>query len=172
VDGEAAKLGLLIGAQAAGIIARCAGGLPRRVKLLLDNLQRLYPDDNRSQLGVLKVRQYLQFAGYDDERGLSPDEQAYLSALAARGTVSLLTLAALLGVDAKYARSQVEARSSSETSWRSNTVPAAGSRKPGRNCCPAPPPAPMRRTRRLSGDEGRGGRRRPRGAVGGGRRRP
>jgi Holliday junction DNA helicase RuvB len=108
VEAQASKLNLLLTAQAAGLVAEHAAGIPRRAEHLLQGIRLHFSRDEMRPLGVPEVRQYLQAAGFD-EFGLEPIAQLYLSALDAQGTASLETLALCLGVDAPHVKSQVEA---------------------------------------------------------------
>jgi Holliday junction DNA helicase RuvB len=108
VEFLATKQDMLISPQAARLIAEVAGGLPRKAKMLLQNLRLFHQDAAGRQLGVMEVRQFLDAAGFDAD-GLDPLARGYLEAVAELGVASLETIALRLGTDVAFVRRQVEA---------------------------------------------------------------
>jgi Holliday junction DNA helicase RuvB len=104
----ASQLSLLLSPQALSFVARASQGQPRRAEQILKGLQRHFATDRTRQLGLDDVRAYSAQAGIE-EAGLDRLQVAWVRKLNALGHGSLETLANLVGVDAAFARTQVEA---------------------------------------------------------------
>jgi Holliday junction resolvasome RuvABC ATP-dependent DNA helicase subunit len=102
----ASQLDLLLSPQGMRAVAGASQGQPRRAKQHLEGLRRAF-HSSTGQLSVENVRHYLKSAGVD-AAGLDRLQREYLRKLRRLGTASLDTLANLVGVDAAYARGQVE----------------------------------------------------------------
>ncbi len=103
----ATAIGVLLSAHAARLVARVSNGLPRRARDHVRALRRYFPDAERSQLGVPKVEAYLKDKEITQD-GLTKAEIRYLRFLHEEGRASIETVAAMLGVDPEYVRTQVE----------------------------------------------------------------
>src|SRR5262249_44509738 len=103
----ASKHAILISSQAAGMIARVCGGLPRRGPHHIINLRLHFEDSEKRQQGVKDVRAYLRGSGID-RGGVENKQRRYLRFLARNDILSLETLAGRLGVDGAYVRREVE----------------------------------------------------------------
>jgi Holliday junction DNA helicase RuvB len=101
------KINILLTAQAAKLVARVSGGLPRQAKQHLQMLRNFYPDAESREIGVAEVRGYLDARGFDEE-GLSPSECRYLEVLARLGASSLESIALALGCDQRFVRREIE----------------------------------------------------------------
>jgi Holliday junction DNA helicase RuvB len=104
---RATEIGLLLSPQAMQFVAKASQGQPRRAEQLLQGLRRHFATQSSRQLSVEDVRSYLVKAGMD-EAGLDRLQVRWLRELGRRCHASLETLANLLGVDAIFARSQIE----------------------------------------------------------------
>jgi Holliday junction DNA helicase RuvB len=104
----ATRSNILVSPQAAGLVARVACGLPRKAKLLLQNLRLFHPDAETKQLGIEHVREFLGAIG-TDQTGLGPMEVRYLEAVADLGGASLESIALVIGTDKTFVRRQIEA---------------------------------------------------------------
>lgn len=107
VDKQAQQLQLLISPQAARLVARAAGGIPRKAEQHLKSLRRHIPDASDRQLGREDVRRFFHAFRISDE-GLGAHDRGYLAYLMDLGSASLDSLALNLGVDSDYVRYQVE----------------------------------------------------------------
>jgi Holliday junction resolvasome RuvABC ATP-dependent DNA helicase subunit len=103
----ASRIGLVLSAQAARIVAQASQGQPRRAEHILLALRRHFAAQPSGVLGVDEVRAYLAEADMD-QAGLDKLQVAWLRQLGRLGRASLETLANLLGIDSDFARTQVE----------------------------------------------------------------
>lgn len=103
----AEQCNVLLSPQAARQIARVSNGLPRRAKNFVRSLRRYFPTSEQSQIGIPQVDEYLQAKGITSD-GLTDTEIDYIRFLHSEQKASLETLAANLGVDAEYVRTQIE----------------------------------------------------------------
>jgi Holliday junction resolvasome RuvABC ATP-dependent DNA helicase subunit len=107
IAADASELGLVVSPQALGALADASQGQPRRALHLLRGLRREHSDDPQHQITVEDVRRYLTLAGIDT-RGLTPEQQRYLTHLGKLVKASLATLASLVGADEEYVAGRVE----------------------------------------------------------------
>lgn len=107
VDHLAAGKKLLISPQARNLLARVSCGLPRKAKLLLENLQRHYPNCMKVQIRIKKVRQFLR-AFEIDAKGLGRTERNYLRYLLRNDKASLESLALHLDEGLRCVRREIE----------------------------------------------------------------
>lgn len=107
VERMASDLNLLLSPEAAHLIARAAGGLPRKAKHLLETLRLHCPTSESQPIGLSDVADF--FAAFDiDEKGFGEEQRRYLQYLADVGTASLESIAPYLGVDCDFVKKQVE----------------------------------------------------------------
>jgi Holliday junction DNA helicase RuvB len=107
VEVLASRADLLLSPQSAWLIARVAGGLPRRARHLLQNLRLYFPDAESRQLGLEQIRQFLAADGID-RAGLGRLERHYLRAIARLDGASLESIGLMLGCDPAYVRREIE----------------------------------------------------------------
>jgi Holliday junction DNA helicase RuvB len=108
VEALAEREHLVLSPQAARLIARTSGWLPRQAKLLLHNLRLDLPHAKDRYINQADVQDFLRHQGIDPT-GLDPLQQQYLLRLAECGNASLESLTLLVDVDDVYLRRHVEA---------------------------------------------------------------
>jgi Holliday junction resolvasome RuvABC ATP-dependent DNA helicase subunit len=88
-------------------VAGVCNGLPRRAEHYVGQVRHHFPDAERRQLTVGDVNEFLSDWGIDEDC-LGKQERRYMRFVSRNESASLDSLAAHLGCDPDYVRSQIE----------------------------------------------------------------